>query len=184
MAELKKHALLLSLMAILIIAKFIVVPIFDWQNNELQNIKLLAKKQQKITQVLNGQDNTANSNATLKSINKLGDSIFFTYQTESAFKLKQQKMFESLLAKHYVQSERIGWQVTTELPNLSATQYQLQLSVKGQTHNVVSLLAELENHNKLIEIKDFNVNFKGQNEIALGQIFGDLTLRLYAMNKA
>jgi hypothetical protein len=38
MADLKKHALLLSLMAMLLVAKFIVVPIFAWQQQVVSDI--------------------------------------------------------------------------------------------------------------------------------------------------
>jgi len=184
MAELKKHGLLLSFMAFLIVAKFIVVPIFDWQNIQFQSIKLLEKKQQKITTVLGSEHKTSEINASLIKINTQASKLFFPYQTESTFKLKQQQMFESLLAKKQVKIERIAWQVITEFDDLAVKRYQLQLSIKGNTNQIIELFLAFENNEKLIDIKDFNVSFKGQRENTLGQLSGNLTLLLYAVNKA
>ncbi|SFC52347.1 hypothetical protein [Pseudoalteromonas denitrificans] len=184
MAEFRKHALLLSFMAVLIVAKFIFVPIFDWQNKQLQSIKLLEKKQQKMTSVLTSKNETNEANTSLIKINSVGESFFFPYQTESAFKLKQQKMLETLVTKHKVQIERIAWQVITVFEDLSVKRYQLQLSIKGKTNQVVELFSAFENNEKLIDIKNFNVSFKGQRENTLGQLSGNLTLQLYVINKA
>ena len=43
MAELKKHAWLLSILFILAIVKFIVTPAIEWQNEILAAIQLLEK---------------------------------------------------------------------------------------------------------------------------------------------
>lgn len=184
MEELKKHGLLLPFMTLLIIAKFIVIPIFDWQNKQFQSIKLLEKRQQKITNVLSSEQQTNIINDSLIKINTQASKLFFPFQAESAFKLKQQKMFESLLAKKQVEIERIAWQVVTEFEYLAVKRYQLQLSIKGSTNQIVELFSAFENNEKLIDIKDFNVSFKGQRENTLGQLSGNVTLHLYAVNKA
>jgi len=184
MAELKKHAMLLSFMAILIIAKLVIMPVFDWQNNQLKKIVLLEKKQQKISEVLTGQSTTQALNIQLSKINKQGDGLFFAYQDESAFKLKQQKKLEGLLAEYDLKSERIAWQVTIEIGELMLKRYQVQIGLKGKTNKIIKLMMALESNDKRIEVKGFNVSFKGQRDKNLGQITGKLTLQLYAKNKA
>lgn len=182
MAVIKQHGLLLSLMAILVIAKFVVVPVIDWQSNIIADIRLLEKKQAKITTVIATQDDNQKIGVKLSNIIAHVDTLFFPYQGESAFKLSQQKMLEALLAKHELKSQNIGWGIITPLDELSAVRYQLQMRFSGSSINVIEFISALESHPQLIDVIDFNLSLKRQRDEYLGTMSGRMTLHLYADN--
>lgn|GEM_PF-1962522 len=182
MAELKQHALLLSIILILVIAKFVIVPVFAWQDEILSDITLLDKKQDKITSVLGQQNENKINNEQLNVLISDADKMFFPYQQESAFKLSQQKMLESLLSTHKLKSQNIGWQASTLLEGLTATRYSIMIRFSGQTADAIRFMGALESQVRRIEIKDFNVSLKGQRAENLGQVNGQVILYLYVNN--
>ncbi len=184
MAELKQHAWLLSLVAILIIAKFIVVPVFDWQAEILAEITLLEKQQSKITKVLGQKNNTTSANSGLMAALKQAEGLFFPFKTETSFKLTQQKMLEVLLAKYDIRSQHIGWQTATNFKELAVIRYPIQLRFTGKTKDVIDFMVALEAKNELIEINDFNLSLKRQSEQRLGNINGRLTLHFFVNEAA
>jgi len=183
MAELKKHALLLSLLAILIISKFIIVPIFIWQQQLIIENSSQEKKLAKITRVLTkeGQVNVVN----LKLTNELEriERLFFPYQSESAFKLSQQQAFEKLLEKHQLRSSNIGWQTATEYTEQALIRYQVNIRFSGQFVDVVAMYTELESLSPWLEIDNFNISTKSGKNGVIGNIKGGrVTVNLYMHN--
>jgi len=180
MTELKKHALPLTIIVLLLIAKMIIVPIFDWQNALVAEITLLEKRQNKITHVLGKHSHNEQENNELTiELDKL-TTIFFPLQTEADFKLTQQKMLESIMAKHTLKSQNIGWQTAKILPEISAIRYPIKMSIEGKHINLINFISDIETSTQHLEIIDFNVSFKGQREKGLGRVTGSLTLYLYA----
>tara|TARA_R110002167_G_scaffold366448_1_gene597397 strand:- start:20056 stop:20679 length:624 start_codon:yes stop_codon:yes gene_type:complete len=182
MNEIKKHALALSLIAILIIVKFILVPVIDWQDNTLTNIRLLEKKQIKIENVLNDQTRNLSKKRQLIDIVTDMEVAFFPYQSESAFKISQQKKLEALLSKYNLLSQNIGWQTSTVFDELSITRYPVQLRFQGELLDVITFFSVLESEQRKIKIADFNLSLKGQNEQELGTVNGRIVLYFYLKN--
>jgi len=180
MAELKQHSWLIVIVVMLVIAKFIVVPVINWQDTIIADINLLTKKQAKITRVLAQEDENTELDLKLKALLEVSDELFVVTKNESSFKLEQQKMLETLLINHKLKSQNIGWQTPQLLTSLALTRYPIQLRFTGKTSDVIEFTALLENQKQLIEIDTFSYSFKGQNEKLLGQITASLILNLYA----
>lgn len=180
MAELKKYALLLSFVVVLLIAKFLVVPIIEWQNAMVAEIRLFEKKQHKISSVLknNAYNKQLNKdlNAELEKINQL----FYPFQTDAAFKLAQQKEIEALLAKHKLILENIGWKVSSVFAAVSVIQYPVKIAINGKSTDIINFIGELDKYEKYIEVVNFNLSFQGQNNQQLGRLTGNLSLNLFA----
>lgn len=183
MQELKKHAALLVIIGLLSILKFVIVPIFDWQNDALLNIGLLEKKQNKIERLISNQKQAVGDDVKLSEIVNKSEAVFFVQHNESTFKLQQQKKIEDLLSKHNITASNFGWQATKEYVKISAKSYQLLINFSGQSYDVLALMLALETNPKLIGISDFNLRIKGQSKESMGMITGRFTLQLYAMNE-
>lgn len=180
MAELKKHTFLLSIIALLLIIKIIIVPVFEWQNELITDIVLLVKKQNKIENVLSQYEKNKKQNELLSMELSKTQQLLFPNQSETDFKLTQQKMLEALLAKHNMKSQNMGWQTYSVLSELSATRYPIKMNITGKHSNLINFVSDIENNKPLIELNSFNVSFKGQREQNLGRITASLTLYLYA----
>jgi len=179
MAELKKHAWLLIIIAILALIKFAVIPIFTWQDSLLADITLLEKKQNKIDTLLKYQEANSRINKQLTQLLLPTKALFYPPQKESAFKLKQQEKLESLLAKHNLQVEHVGWQASTPFNKLAMVRYPIEIRFKGKTLNTIEFMTTLEKLIPRIEINDFNISFRGQINQNLGQVTAKITLYLY-----
>ena len=184
MAELKQHALLLLMLAILVSVKFIIVPVIDWQNTLVADIQLLEKRSQKVTRIIAEKGKTIKLNQLLNKEVERGNELFFPYQTQSKFKLSQQKLIESLLDEYQLKSQNIGWQTPSELTSLQVIKHPLQLRFSGKTLDVIKFIAAIEKLEKNIEIIDFNLSLKRQNEDSLGQCNGRVTLNFYVNSSA
>jgi len=179
MAELKKHTLLLLTLSFLLLAKFIFLPVIDWQNTMISEIQLLEKKSLKVARVIAGQSSTSKTNLTLSKEVERGNKLFYSHQAPSKFKLTQQKMVESLLDKYQLKSQNIGWQTPSELISLQVIRYPLQLRFSGKTLDVIKFIAATETFERNMEVNNFNLSLKRQDDSSLGYFNGKLTLNFY-----
>ncbi|MGL1957058.1 MAG: hypothetical protein OCD00_07055 [Colwellia sp.] len=179
MAELKQHAWLLVLLAFLLVAKFIIVPVYQWQDTQLAEISLLERKQGKISSVLKEKNNTAKFKHKLESALQQTDGLFFPFQEDAKFKLNQQKMLESLLSKYNLTVQHVGWQVARSKDSLLLTSYPILIRFSGKTTDAIKFLAAIEMNSQRIGVEEFNFSFKRQSDKALGRINGSVTLMLF-----
>jgi Tfp pilus assembly protein PilO len=184
MAELQKYRLLLSVIAILLAIKFVVIPIFSWQATQLADLQQLEKRQNKIAKVLKQQNSNSQLNAALSVQLNHAKPLFFSYQLETAFKLSQQKKIEALLTKHELKSQNIGWQTSTRLTELGMVRYPIKVSVSGKGSNIIEFITAIETNSQYIKVDEFNLSFKGQRDKSLGRISGFITLHLFVESKA
>ncbi|MDT0602811.1 GspMb/PilO family protein [Thalassotalea castellviae] len=158
MTELKQHTGLLILLALLFALKFIVVPIFDWQDNQLLNIVNQEKKLAKVSHVLAKEGLFDDKNKVLAEKLQSAERLVFAYQPEAEFKLNRQQQIEQLLDKHNISSLNIGWQTATPLSEFNMIKYQLQVSFNGSFINIVKMFTELESSEPWLQIDDFNIS--------------------------
>jgi hypothetical protein len=185
MADLKKHALLLSIMAMLLVAKFIVVPIFAWQQQVVSDIASKQKKLSKVDNLLAEEQSFTTVNQEFSEQLDLAEQLFYPYQSSAAFKLAQQQYFEGLVTKHQVDLSTFSWQNMSEDKDLQVTRYQVQIKLRGNVSNIVTLLTELESQAQRIEVHNFNISLKGQNQQSLGKTRNArVNLRFYVHNQS
>lgn len=183
MVELKQRVGLLFFLAVLLVAKFILVPVFSWQNETLMNIKSLEKKYYKITNVLSNEaGNAKNLEYVTTQLNK-AEHVFFSNQPEANFKLVQQKKIEKLIEEHQIKVANIGWQTVTDIPELSATRYSLQLVFSGLAPDAVTFINTLEAQEQYIKLSEIILALSGQNDQKLGLLRGKLVLEFFVANK-
>lgn len=183
MNELKKHSLMLGLMCSLILIKFVIVPVYEWQDDKLAKIQLLAKKKEKIAGALTQETTFSEAAALLAKQVKKANNVFFPYQKEASFKVSQQKLIESLVKKYSITASNVGWQVTTPIPEYNLVSYQLRVQFVGKTLNVIDFITALETYPSTIIINDFYFGVKQQQKKNLGSINGWFILKFYANAK-
>lgn len=183
MNELKKYKLLLSLLTILVFAKFIIVPIFLWQEQLVHENRSKEKKLIKITNVLTTTDKVDTFNQTLANLLAQAEKLFFPHQSDSDFKLNQQQMLEGLFNKYNLRTNNFGWQTSTELKKEGLKRYQVNIRFDGNFVDIIAMYTNLESLTPWLEIDNFNISTKGQQKNALGYIKGGrVTVNLYMQN--
>jgi len=182
MNEIKKHAVLLIILSILLIAKFIYIPIINWQNALHSEIQQQEKKLVKIDKVLRQKGKINQANFQLEKLLTIKTSVFFPSEEETKFQLKQQKMLESLFKKSKLKLTKFAWRRTQALASLSASHYKLQVNFSGKMSQLVQLMSAIESFTPYIEVSDFTFNIKRQKGPLLGMVTGNLILHLYTDN--
>jgi hypothetical protein len=183
MIETKKHAALLAVVSILLIAKFIYIPIVDWQNTLHSEIQQQEKKLTKIDKVLKQKGKVTQANAQLEKLLTIKKSVFFPQAEETKFQLKQQKMLENLFEKSQLKLTKFAWRRTQQIVNLSASHHKLQVYFSGKTSHLMQLMSAIESYTPYIEVSDFVLNVKRQKGSLLGMVSGNLILHLYTDNR-
>jgi len=172
MGDLKKHGLLLTVMATLLTVKFLIVPVFIWQEVMLSDIYSQEKRLAKVAKVLNKDGQVSELGQQVIIDLAAAEKLFFPLNSESSFKLAQQQLIEGFITKHKVSLTNLGWQSATELKGSALTRYQVSIRFDGLFVDIVTLFAELENHSPWLQIAEFNLSSKAQSSDDLGYIKG------------
>jgi hypothetical protein len=179
MNELKQKSWLLILLAVLVVIKFIIVPIIDWQTDSLSEIALQQKKLNKMQYLLNNQQKITDQNRQIQHILDTAQTYFFHENDEASFKLNQQKLIEQLITKFSLSSQHIGWSEVIERSPHGIDKYQVEIKVKGKTVDVIRLMADIESHTPRIAISNFNLSLNNKLSNDLGTTDGKISLELF-----
>ena len=185
MAEIKKHALLLTVLALMLTAKFIVVPIIIWQDQLLLEIAMQEKKLGKSDVLLSKKSDHHTINDKLKGKIAEIETLFYPYQKGSTFKLERQKKFESIIEQYQLKLKSFYWQAVSNEDNLDVMRYTVKIKITGQVSDIINMLTLLESQSHYIEIQSFNVLISRKDYKSLGYVkTSNFTLRFYVNNKA
>ncbi|URQ89965.1 GspMb/PilO family protein [Pseudoalteromonas sp. SCSIO 43101] len=174
-----KQQIALVLLAVLLVLKFAVVPLLDWQDEQIGVINNLQKRATKSQTVI---DNQATIDSQQQQISKQLESInrlFVEPQKDTEFKLAMQQKVEQLMAKHNLQINNSNWLVSLKVANDSLMRHQLRLNISGKLINFQTVLVQLETNTPLMQVSDFNMRMKGQTAQELGQVDGTIQLSFY-----
>ncbi len=174
-----KQQIALGVLALLIVLKFIVVPLFDWQNEQLANLANLQKRVSKSQNVIANQTQITQSQQRISAQLKAINSLFINYKPEDEFKLAMQQQIEKTVANQQLQINTSNWLPSILVANKQLMRHQLRLSIKGKMLDFTKLITELESVTPKAELKTFNINSKGQNAEQLGRVDGIIELAFY-----
>ena len=168
----------------LMVAKFVVVPIFTWQAQIIAEIKEQEKKLGKTSNLLTKEDGFDSLNQQVSQQLKSAELLLYPSQKSSVFKLEQQKYFEGLAAKHKLTLMNFSWQANSEDKKLQVIRYQASVRLKGNISNLIGFITVLESQQQRIEIHGFNIPMKGQKDNSLGRSQNArFSLRFYVANQ-
>lgn len=174
-----KHQLALGVLVILIALKFLIVPLFDWQNSQLAQLANLQKRAVKSQNVIINQSQINQAQQTINAQLKAVNSLFVNYQREGEFKLAMQQQLEQTIAKNQLQINTSSWLPSIAVANNQLIRHQLRLNLKGKMRDFISLIILLESQTPKAELKSVNINLKGQNNKSLGRVEGIIELAFY-----
>jgi hypothetical protein len=180
--KLSPYRYYLITVSILIVIKFVFMPIIQWQNSLLADIALLKNKSSKIELLLNNQHETEQLLSTYTAVLKPMAHIFNEKRPESDFKLAQQKWLESLMEKHGISIKNTSWQLVSTIESPKVKQFQLKVNFSGKTEDLRRIMQSLESQTPLVYVNDFLINIKKQSKTRLGSVSGSLTLHFYMKN--
>ena len=180
MESLKQYSLLLSVMAFLLLLKFAVVPLYEWQNEQLQRNMLLQKQLSKAKGAVESLE--SNQDSLMKTDMRLtmADQLVYPKTDNNAFQLVQQQRLEQLFGQHEIVIESLGWETPVSLPQWQLMQHEVFIRFKGRTDNMRKLHMALESQPQWQDLNWLNYRLRNQSATTLGRVSGGMRLRLYS----
>lgn len=170
MADFKKHALALYFIGILILLKFIFVPLMDWQDVKIAEQQLEQRKLNKTLALLKNESTITSQLNNLDSLLNEVSPLFYKWQNEPEFKREEQQRIETQLSKYDLKSKRIGWKESFPSEGSSILKYTIEYSFEGSGYQVLNYLIDLKASKHLVDTPQLNFSFRGQKAGSLGII--------------
>jgi uncharacterized membrane protein YcgQ (UPF0703/DUF1980 family) len=170
----KKNIVLITILSVLVLVKFVLVPVFDWQNNKMEQITQLERKIKKSKDyIVRLPEMTAQQEQLTTVINTYKEQTD-TYNDIGRYKLNKQRQLEALFSQYNVEIKALNWrdEVSTE-QGISIPMY---LQFTGQLKSFINLKLDILASGSNIELEKFNLNIAGQLEKSLGRVNGNLTI--------
>ena len=175
---LSRNNLLLAL-AITLIAKFIVMPVWIWQNEQLEVLRVKNIKLSKLSSVISNYKNLQlQLSETEKDIQSL-TKLFF--QDQETIKLSIQKQIEKTFENNSVKIEAFNWVFDSGNDVVRSLRASIQYS--GSTENTIRTLWDLFHTPQVINQVEWRSRISAEDG-SLGLSNGNLTLEFFSYTAA
>jgi hypothetical protein len=178
MAALSKYKKLLIMLGLLLLAKFIWVPVWEHKQNQWAQLSQgqhnLNKTQALIALSEQMKQREEEISWQLASI----ENLIPETENLASYKLASQNTIESLFQKHNLILDRTAWRDGVNQQNIHKLFFDLHFN--GKLKNYLSLTHNLATASALFNISIFeeNLNITGQESGTLGQVSGNVSLQL------
>ncbi|SEK46974.1 hypothetical protein SAMN05216262_101434 [Colwellia chukchiensis] len=168
--------MLLLVLLVLLIARFVIVPIVDWQDEKLASIAANSNNLHKSEQVIARSEKIATELAHVKQLNQTLSDKYFQQANLNDFKLKLQQQLESLFSQHNLKVKNFSW--VAHIPG-DVVQERANISFEGEIKNVVALQLAMAQLPQLLQIIQWNFPIRNMSETSLGTTRGQLLVAAY-----
>jgi len=179
MNEIKKHPYLISLIIVLALVNFIFVPLIDWQDSLIGEIRLKEKRLHRSEALVQSYPSYLHQ---LKQLQQLDDSVrqhYYPYTTESTFKLQIQSWIEQTVVGNGLSVQSVGWGRTKLREDTHSKVFSLNLKVRGKLGAFIALHQSLESTGLKLSFEEMRLNIKRASKTNLGNVEGNLKIKLY-----
>lgn len=164
---------MLYVLALLLIIRFILVPILEWQQTQIDSIKSKELQLSKTNHVI---DNVAEMNEALQRLtnsNQEKQVRYFEQTSTNAFKLQLQQQVESLFSQYELKITNFSW--VTDLPG-QISQARAKISFEGSTVSFAKVQIAISQLPKFLNIAQWDLRIVGMNDNKLGKANGSIVL--------
>lgn len=171
---------LLVLMGLLIGIKMVLLPIIDWQNQQVEELvgheKRIAKAEAIIEEQAAMQKALDESESILTAI----EEQFPRYPNSEIFRLETQKRFESEMAEQGIEAQQIFWRDDQDI-QVSGNLYRAKLSIRcnGEFNHFLQFQLALEKKQLSNQLKGLALQMRGANAESAGNVKGLTTFDVY-----
>lgn len=171
-----KRKLMLGVLAVLLLTRFIFVPIFDWQQEQIDQIEEKEQRLVKTNNIITRLPQVELALAQLKESNQKQETRYFKQPLSNTFKLQLQQNAEKLFAEYELKVTNFNW--VAEIPD-KITQARAKISFEGATKDFAKLQLEIAQRSKLLNIAQWTMHIKRMNDHSLGNVKGNILLTAY-----
>lgn len=169
--------LTLSVIAVLALIKFLLLPLFSWQNEMLNSINKQNSQLVKGLYLLENQAELTNQLQGLKQVNSKQLQLIASSESSSiAYQLNVQKKVERLLEKYQLTSRSANWLNVIERG--SVEEQRLEISLRGSVKQFIEFISEVEQQSPKLALIEYRtaINNMYPNRHELGRFSGKFIL--------
>lgn len=176
-----QYPILISILVLLFTARFVLVPVIDWQNEALWEIQQKEKRSLKSQHAISNTSENQQLLASLSEQKSNTESYLFDFLNESEFRLEQQQRMEQLVDKIGLKINNIGWSYSGELIDAPVIRHQMQLNIGGNTTDMPKFHLMLEEQKHWLQVDRFTINLRNQRNLRLGNAQMSLDLSFFQL---
>lgn len=169
---------LIWLLAGLLFAQFVVVPVMTWQDEKVAQLALVQKRLGKALHLLNNEQSLDEQQQFLQAARTQYQGLFFAQAEETSFQLKNQKMIEALAEKYQLTVNSIGWKKVSNITDSQLSTYELQMRFTSKTKDIIPFQIAIEQLPQLVKVEGMNINIKRHLKNTMGRANGLFRLHL------
>ncbi len=169
---------MLTILAVLLVMQFIIVPIFSWQQEQLMQIEASSKRLVKANGVIARLPIITDTLIPTEQKNKTLEALYYNYVPINTFKLEFQQEIEKLFEQHHVKVRNFNW--ILEIPGEIAEQ-RIKIVFNGKVKDFALLQMKLAQLPKFLNIAEWTLQIDKMNETSLGTVNGSLVISAYIL---
>ena len=176
MSKLLDRTTLLFALGFLLIAKFVLAPVFEWQSSLLLELDGKGSKLSKMSRRIDKTLDLTERREALEVV--LLESRQYFYDDDDDAKLLIQTKVEEIFAGNKVEIERFSW-VLDDLGDGAIRTARALVGFKGDSDSVIRSLLSLSNDSKLVKIHEIRQRFIDKTPTILGSSRGQIVVEFY-----
>lgn len=166
--------LLIALLALLALMKFIIVPIFEWQDDILNQSQDLQFKLDKSKSYINNLDKLENQKVKLQEDLTVKLESVERFQVLPRYQIAKQKQLEQLFAEKKMTIKSLVWRDPVELEK--GMQLSVVIQFSGKLKDYISMQMALAGYSSSIEIGIIGLSIRNQTQQSLGSATGNMVI--------
>ena len=170
---------LIFILVVLIALRFAVLPLLDWQQSRISEIRGKQVQLGKTIDLVNSYSDYQQMALELKA-EKSKLAPFF-YKDSDDTRLQIQKDIEQVLSDHNLTIERFNWVLDNRADSGLRT-LRVLVGFNGQLDAVMTVLLDISKHRKVARQVEWRQNLTKNRKTDVGQSRGHVTLEFYAFN--
>ncbi|MDO6426501.1 hypothetical protein Q4489_05720 [Thalassotalea sp. 1_MG-2023] len=170
---------LLLIVALLAVIRFVIVPIFEWQEEKIDDIDAKITRLDKAENVINRQAKLTTLLSDVQQSNEETEVLYHNFTSTNAMKLSLQQQVEKIFSQHSVKIKNFTW--PNELPG-NITELRAKVFFDGNTKDLAKLHLALSAQTKLFNIAEWTIHIRKMKEDSLGVASGSLVFSAYNLS--
>jgi hypothetical protein len=177
-AEIIKYKHYLLILAALLLANYVVVPLDEWKTEQELNWQLVNKQYDKTQSLINNKKQLSEHlEASQKNLLKI-DQVFFVNSSEDKFKLMAQSTIEKSLAIGNCQIERIGFKGSAAV-SANIQRWAMEVRYKGDINCMTSTTRSIESLSPYVKIENYNFSHRSLTQDVQGKFTARVQLNVW-----
>lgn len=172
---------LIPVVAVLVLLKFIAVPVWEWQESKISEIQQLKGRLDRAELLSSKGGELQEVLEAAKESNVAKAKSLYIVDDLAALKLNKMNELDQLLSSYNVRITSSSWMSET---GDVIKKFNLKVGVRGKTKEVIQAILALRKLEKLSSIDDLSIRIVKMQDKTLGDAGGSLVIGFYVLDSA